>query len=430
MYENVYSKRALGSALAVALLCAAGAPAQVVRLTPRQVEEAVTAAFPGVVAALAAVEAAEHELTASRTLPDISLQVGVARNAARVTDAASTDPFAEVEWELPLPWRYRAGARLASERASLAHAELALVEVELVTRVRALITELAAAQERAELLAEQHEVTAGLLDLISLRVEAGESRELDRLRAVVELGQIARELELARADGRAVASTLARLSGGALPAEFEIELSLAAATFAVEPAAAAEAAAASYPAVRTAQRRARVAEAAAELVAANRLPSLVTRLGRDIELDSETTALSVGLRLPIWNANRGEIAAARARSRHAAATLDSVAREVAARAEALAHRYDAAHDAAAHSATVLLPTARQSRDLAEFSYRQGEASLLEALDARRAFQEASLQDLELRRSLNLLGVALEALTGSAPAATPSPENANGSETDD
>jgi len=412
------------------VLSAAQPQAQAVRLTPHQVEEAVTHAYPGMVAALAAVEAAEHELTAARTLPDLSLELGVARNAARYSDAASTDWLGAVAWELPLPWRYRAGTRLAAEGTRLARAEQALVQVELSARIRALITELAAAQERAELLTGQHQVTADLSELISLRVDAGESRELDRLRAAVELGQITRELELARADGRALGATLARLSGGALPPSFELDLLLTSATAVVEPTIAAEAALAAYPGVLAARRQVQLAEAAIEVATANRTPSVVTRLGRDIELDSETTSLSIGFRLPLWNANRGEIAAARARGRRAAANLESVTREVAARAEALARRYMAAHDAATRSATTLLPAARASRDLAEFSYRQGEASLLEALDARRAYQETSLQDLELRRTVNLLRLELEALTGGDLTALASSTNAQGSRNND
>jgi cobalt-zinc-cadmium efflux system outer membrane protein len=50
--------------------------------------------------------------------------------------------------------------------------------------------------------------------------------------------------------------------------------------------------------------------------------------------------------------------------------------------------------------STLLPRAREVRDITEYSYRRGEASFLELLDAQRAYSET-------RKSLN------EALTGLA-----------------
>mgnify|MGYP001768167573 CR=1 FL=1 len=83
--------------------------------------------------------------------------------------------------------------------------------------------------------------------------------------------------------------------------------------------------------------------------------------------------------------------------------------------------YAAALASARRSAAEALPAARRAMDLADFSYRQGETSLLDALDARRALQAATLEDVALRHELHGLYLDLDVLTGGALAPPWAPE---------
>ena len=418
MSRTLWKLTRAGAAVAALVAGTASAAPQPDLLPPAEVERAVLEAYPDLRAALAAVDAAEGELRDARRLPDLAVELGGNLVEERTGSRRETTTAFGVEWEVPLPWRYRAATGLARQGVAVARADAGLVETAVRSRVRGLLTELAAAQERVALLGHQRRLTADLVELITFRVEAGEGRELDRLRGVVELGQIDRALTVATAEAEALSTTLVRLSGGVLPAGLQLDLTLPTATPAVAPAAVADVAVAANPHIAVAESRLRQAEAAVAVTASGRSPTVVARAGRDSDLDVRTTSLTVAVKVPLWNANRGAVAGARAERLRAAALLEGARRDIAARAEAAARRYLAAREAARRSADELLPAARESLDLAEFSYRQGEASLLEALDARRAYQESAIQDLELRRDVHRLRVELEALTGGDLAALP------------
>jgi cobalt-zinc-cadmium efflux system outer membrane protein len=377
-------------------------------LTPEQVELTVMTAFPDIEAARAALEAAQEELQAARPLPDVLLEVGGLRTTALAGSATTTEPAGAIEWEVPLPWSYRPGKAVAAAGVATARAGLARTELEVRGRVRALLVELAAAQERVEVLAAQRSLTADLAKLITLRVELGETRELERLRLVVELERIERELELARAGTTALAAVLAHLSG-TLPASFRLTARLTGSMPEPNLEQLLAGTLASNPLI--AERAAGVEAAAAALALARgqRSPSLISRFVESRDLDTRSQGLSVGLYIPLWNANRGGIAAAAARLRQGEASLEAARREVGAAVVAAAERLRSALTIARRMGETALPAARAAQEIADFALREGETSLLDALDARRALQAVALEDLEARRQLHLLRTGLEAL---------------------
>ena len=392
-------------------------------VTALEAEAAVLHAFPDVLAARAAIEAAEGELRAARLLPDPLLELGSVRTTARTGTAATTEPAGALEWEVPLPWSYRPGKELAARNVEAAGAALARATLAVRARVRALVVELAGAQERIEILAAQRALTADLGSLIALRVSLGESRELERLRTEVELARIDRALALARAEAKALVATLRHLSGDRLPDRFRLEgkLSLSVATPTSEELLVRALSENPLLAERRAERDA--AAAALRLARGQRSPTLVSRIEQSHDLDTRSQGFSVGLRVPLWNANRGGIAAATARLRQAEASLESARREVAGAIASDASRLRGAREAAQLLEKSALRAARSAQEIADFSYRQGETSLLEALDVRRSFQAVVLEELEARRDLHLIRTELEGL-GAWPL-EPLPMTANG-----
>lgn len=191
-------------------------------ILPEALEQQVVGAFPEVAAAQAALEAAEGELAAARLLPDPVLEVGALKSRERLGAAAATRGFGAMVWEVPLPWSYGLGKAAAAAKAQEAARALARTQLAVRARVRALMVELAAAQERVEALRQQQQITEELAQLTAVRVALGGSRELERLRLSVELERAGRELQLAQAEAQAVAGVLARLAGG-LPTSFRLE---------------------------------------------------------------------------------------------------------------------------------------------------------------------------------------------------------------
>lgn len=60
----------------------------------------------------------------------------------------------------------------------------------------------------------------------------------------------------------------------------------------------------------------------------------------------------------------------------------------------------------------MVPRARQARDIIEYSYRRGEATLVEFLDAQRALTETMMAQLEAQVALGRARFLLSSLTGS------------------
>jgi len=116
--------------------------------------------------------------------------------------------------------------------------------------------------------------------------------------------------------------------------------------------------------------------------------------------------------LPISNRNQGEIA-------RAAAERDQAARQIAARrAEILAdvqsayHEYATTRDMVASIERDLLKPATGIRDIASYTYGAGGSTLLDLLDAQRAFTDTMQSYVDARASLRRAMARLNAAVGS------------------
>ncbi|NOZ93559.1 MAG: TolC family protein [Acidobacteria bacterium] len=411
---------------------AAGAPTGKPVLTSAQVEAAVLEGFPSIEAAAAAVDAAEARLKQVRRLPDPTLDLGGGRGEDRYGPASDSEWRIGLEMELPAPWKYGKATTAAEAMISVAAADLVSTRARTVARIRALLLRLSAAQRRVEVLESQVEMVRSLAQFTALKVELGEARELERLRMEVELGRIRRGADLARAERDALASTLVRLSKERLPAHFTLELPLNGTPPAIDAGALAGAVMETNPELAAQLQRARAAEARTAFQRSMSLPTFVTRVDWATEYDSRSASLAVALKVPLWNRNRPAVAAADAEHRMALARVEERRRNLLSRLDAAAARYEAARKTALRFTGTILPAAREATRLAELSYREGETSILDLLDARRNAQDAELEDLQARLELHLLRVEIDLLTGrlqpaappSTPDSTTSKENAS------
>lgn len=409
------------------LTLAATTPAGVGRaeepvLTQEQVEAAVLEGFPSIEGAAAAVQAAEARLSRARRIPDPSLELGGGRGEDRSGPASGAQWGVGLELELPTPWRYKAASSAARAEISVAAADLVSIRARTTARIRALAVQLAGARRRLEVLESQAGMVQRLAEFTALRVRLGEARELERLRMKVELGRIQRSVDMARAEQAGIAETLSRLSAGRLPERFQIELPLDGTPPAIDRGALAAAALEANPDLAAQARRAAAAEVRSAFQRSLALPSFVTRVETATEYDSRSTSIAVAVKVPLWNRNRPAVAVADAEHRAALAELEQRRRALLARLDAAASRYEAARRTALRFTEEILPAAREAVKLAELSYREGETSILDLLDARRNAQNAELEDVQARLQLHLLRVELDLLTGRvkppAPPSTP------------
>jgi cobalt-zinc-cadmium efflux system outer membrane protein len=156
------------------------------------------------------------------------------------------------------------------------------------------------------------------------------------------------------------------------------------------------------------------ADREAALVSASRrarIPDLDLTWFLTKEVDKDANGFSVGVRVPLWNANRGEIARATAAASLASAGAQRSLLDLSAALERARQDLDVASTQAEMLARDILPAATRSLELARFSYQEGETSLLDLLDAQRTFRETQREAAASRLALALALAEVQRLVG-------------------
>jgi outer membrane protein, heavy metal efflux system len=127
--------------------------------------------------------------------------------------------------------------------------------------------------------------------------------------------------------------------------------------------------------------------------------------------DGKLFGAYVNFALPIYDRNQGEILRAQregGQTRMRARALESA---IAAEVENAYQQYQTAQDLLQRISGQLLKDAREVREITEYSYRRGEASLLEFLDAQRAYNDAVQSYNDARTDYTRSLYLIDAVTG-------------------
>lgn len=133
--------------------------------------------------------------------------------------------------------------------------------------------------------------------------------------------------------------------------------------------------------------------------------------------------------LPVFNRNQGEIARAEREIEQASALIRAAVARLDSEISATWLQHTSSHELLEDIEKRMLSKARDVRQTTEYSYRRGEASLVEFLDAQRAFNEVMQTHAGARanyaRSLYLIdSVTAATLEGFAPAPAGRPASSN------
>jgi len=371
---------------------------------------AVLRAHPGARQSAALDAAAAAERRSGRLLPDPALGFSWAR--ARSLDGVRR---AETGWAvtqtIPWPPTFSAGLRAADREADALSARGEATRWELEIEARSAFARLLFARRAAEIAREAEADALELRELTAKRAELGESREVDRIKAEVEWLRQQRTRASLERDAEAVEAVLRGLAVEPLPRPLVLDGELPAAAAPVDVAALRARLAAANPDVRSAQAVSARDAALASVARRGRVPDLDVTWFREEELDKTANGIEVNVRVPLWNANRGEIARAEAAATLAQAEAQRTLLELEGTLEGAARELDGASAQVEILAARLLPAAEQSLDLARFAYREGETSLLELLDAQRTFRETQREALSSRLALALALAEVRRLVG-------------------
>lgn len=374
--------------------------------------EIVMRSHPAVLEARAFQEAAEAERKAGRLLPDLTLELS--RGSGRATEGPRIEA-GEVSLSatqiIPWPATFAAGVRAADRAAEALTASGEAVRWEIEIGARHAFARLLAARALFEVARLAEEDARSLRDLVARRAELGETRESDRIKASVEWLRQQRNLRSAEREAEAAEIIVRTLALEPLPRPLTIRGDLPRPFPSLDREKLKARLVERNPRLQAALSEAARSEALLSFARRGRVPDLGVSVFHEREVDREANGFALALRLPLWNANRGEIARARAASRLAAAAAERTRIDLTTELEARLKELEVAASQVALLEEEILPAATRSLSLARFTYEEGETSLLDLLDAQRTHRDTEREAVDTRLAMALALTELQRLVG-------------------
>ncbi|MBX3419053.1 MAG: TolC family protein [Pirellulaceae bacterium] len=274
-------------------------------------------------------------------------------------------------------------------------------QIRVLTDIEIKFFEVLAAQRRVELVSEFESVVEKGLELSETRMKAQEGTKVDVLQARIqknEINLLRQQAEIALATAWQELVAIAGVPDlpmtqvmGELPQQAELLDWRAFASAVVETSPEMEAA------------RARIARARANLnrQGVQAIPNITAQLAAGIDNDSNSGLinLQVGVPIPTNNRNQGNISAAQAELCRAIKDAERVELSIKSRFAVIAREYDSALAAVEQYTREILPSAVESLQLADESYKAGESSFVQVLVARKTFFDSNISFLEAQAQL-------------------------------
>ena len=341
--------------------------------------------------------AAEARLRQSgyRENPELSLEIEDFGGTGALRGVRSAQATVAVNQRLDLGGRRSARIDVAKAELSVQRLRLQIAKADLVQSVREQFARAIATREKLTQAMENELRARELARVAGILVEAGRDPPLRALRARSALAQVRAEREAAQAEELSARSSLAALFGVDIPVQGVSGGLPDIPPARVNPAESLE--------VRLADAERVSAQALVRQQVTER--SLDPAVGVGVRHVRETGdfGLVAGVSMPlrVFDRNQGNIEAARqslaaAESRRASilATTTAKARNASANVDAAERRVEALEKAA-------VPEATEALRLAQQSYREGRATLLELLDIQNAYTASRTALTEARLALAL-----------------------------
>lgn len=388
------------------------------RLTLREAREAARRASPEVLAAREALGAAAARERQARAFPNPTLSY----QREETSEGGETNSQNIASIDQPLEIGGQRGARRAAARLrrEAAEARLAAAEAQLdfdVTRAYAL----AIAADRRAMLAETATAafsrarTVSETRLVEGDVSGYANRRI-RLEAARYGGLLAEALLARRAARLALASLIARTADSVQPLDAPLEDSLAGNPLTFTPDSLRSLAARHRADLRAAILEAEASAADARLISRERVPVPVLTAGLKNEQvvgggDFKGFVAGLSLPFPLWDRRGGAVDAANADTRRRVAEAEVVRRRIAREIAEAVDGLRAVDEQLAVLGPQLGAESQRALRAARVAYSEGEISLVEWLDAVRAYQEAESTFASLRAESLIRRAALDRAVG-------------------
>lgn len=372
-------------------------------------------ASPSVQASAAGIRAATAARTVAGLRPNPQIQVQTENVAGTGVYKGLRSAETTVGLALPLELGGKRGARVALATARLTRAEIqsAISVADLRLRITQLYIEGAAAERRAEVLAEQSSIASNASRIASERVRAGAASPIEqqradvlRINAQVAAESAARQAQSARSNlatliaqpvngplDRLWFDQVGNLYGPGVPVDVEGTLSFAAATADV-----------------------RTADAQVRLARSLRVPDItISASARRLEATNDTAAVfGVSIPIPFFNNGRAFVNQSQAEQSQAQALRSLVALDT--RQEIARAQTELANAAASARAAggPGLNAATEAARIARVGYSQGKFDQIALLDAERTLSQTRQTYVDALAAYHDAQARLDRLTTPAP----------------
>lgn len=349
---------------------------------------------PDLEAATAAVEAARGRLRQAgfRTNPELSIEVEDFAGTGPYSGFDGTETTVSVNQRLDFSGRRTARVGVGRAELEAAMLRLAIARADLKLAVRQQFATAVAARDRLRLARETLARAQELARIAGELVEAGREPPLRALRASSAAAQADAEVRAAEAEEMAARQTLAALLGADTPPAEVI----GSGDLEPGPTVTAE----QTLDVRLADVERLVSEAALqrERTLGRLDPAVGIGVRRIEETGDQALMATFSVPLPVFDRNQGNITAAGAEVRGAAARRAGVLARARAQIGSAAASFAAAQARVTALEATAMPQAQEALRLAQLSYQAGRVSLLELLDAQDAFATAQADLINARRA--------------------------------
>jgi cobalt-zinc-cadmium efflux system outer membrane protein len=309
-------------------------------------------------------------------------------------------PAGPTEFSVALDYIVERG-RKRQERVAVAEAAKAMAQVELLNTTRTLVLDVQNAftdvlLAKANLALTQASVDAfnGIVSINRTRVDAGDLARVELVRSEVAALQFRNELRIAELRLRVAKNRLQQLIGRSVfRPDFDVLGEMRKEPLLSDKTEVLTAALVARPDLEALKRdqvrtqadiRLQLAQGKVDLVVSGAYNHQVTSMGFR---PGNTVGFQLLVPLPVYNRNQGEIERARQEQAQAEARVRSLSQEIAAEVENAYEQYTTAKTLLETIETEMLEQSRRVRDVIEFSYRRGEATFVELLDAQRTLNE-------------------------------------------
>jgi len=357
------------------------------------------------------LQAARNEVDAAHTAPNPTLQANLGRGQSRADDNS------RLEWSLaltmPLEWLAQRGARIDVEQAKVevATGEALALRREVLQELRTLYWQLAFQQAHVESLQELERQTVTLVATVQRRVQSGQVRPVEATRIEIEQQRVSTELLVAETALRAKSAALAVWLTVPDTAPLLVDADLQTLPEPLPRDIALAKARTDHPSLIAARAQRQQLQSQLRAESALRFPAVALSGFTTSELDRRAYGMGVTVALPLFDWNSSRIEGARARlaagqKRADAARLDLDRLVLQSQADC-----EASIISAARFRDAIMPRAAATASTVESTYRLGEATLLELIDARRTLLDARREYLQALATAHLDCSRLRSLLG-------------------